>query len=64
MNRDDFLSLLNSNQLSNAACLGYVIKACKALDYSEKEISELLETLNTMFSNFTIEQAEEEYRDY
>lgn len=49
MNRDDFLSLLNSNQWSNAACLGYVIKACKALDYSENEISELIETLNTEY---------------
>ena len=42
MKRDDFFQLLTSEQWSNAACMGYVIKACKSLDYSEKEISALL----------------------
>ena len=64
MNRDDFFNLLCANQWSNAACMGYAIKACKALDYSEKEISEFVITLNAMFSNFTLEEAEEEYRNY
>ena len=64
MNRDDFCNLLNINQWSNAACMGYVIKACKYLDYSVVEISRLLEMLNTMFSNFTVEEAAEEYRNY
>ena len=64
MNRDDFLNLLCANQWSNAACMGYAIKACKALDYSEKEISEFVTALNAMFSNFTLEEAEEEYRNY
>ena len=44
--------------------MGYAIKACKALNYSEKEISEFVTTLNAMFSNFTLEEAEEEYRNY
>ena len=44
--------------------MGYVIKACKYLDYSVVEISRLLEMLNTMFSNFTVEEAAEEYRNY
>ncbi len=44
--------------------MGYVIKACKSLDYSEKEISALLQALNMMFSNFTLEEAEKEYRSY
>ena len=56
--------MLATNQWSNAACMGYAIKACKALDYSEKEISEFVITLNAMFSNFTPEEAEEEYRNY
>lgn len=64
MNRDDFFSLLCANQWSNAACMGYVIKTCKVLNYSEKEISEFVTTLNAMFSNFTLEEAEEEYRNY
>lgn len=64
MNRDDFFNLLCANQWSNAACMGYAIKACKALDYSEKEISEFVTALNAMFSNFTLEEAEEEYRNY
>lgn len=64
MNRDDFFNLLCANQWSNTACMGYAIKACKALNYSEKEISEFVTTLNAMFSNFTLEEAEEEYRNY
>ena len=44
--------------------MGYVIKACKRLDYSAEEISQLLKMLNTMFSNYTVEEAEEEYRNY
>ena len=64
MNRDDFFNLLCANQWSNAACMGYAIKTCKALNYSEKEISEFVITLNAMFSNFTLEEAEEEYRNY
>lgn len=64
MNRDDFFNLLCANQWSNAACMGYAIKTSKALNYSEKEISEFVTTLNAMFSNFTLEEAEEEYRNY
>ena len=64
MNRDDFFNLLNADQWSNAACIGYVILACKRLDYSTEEISRLLEMLNTMFSIFTVEEAAEEYRNY
>ena len=64
MKRDDFFKLLTSEQWSNASCMGYVIKACKSLDYSDKEISALLQALNMMFSNFTFEEAEEEYRSY
>lgn len=64
MNRDDYFNLLCANQWSNTACMGYAIKTCKALNYSEKEISEFVTTLNAMFSNFTLEEAEEEYRDY
>ena len=64
MNRDDFFKLLTSGQWSSAACMGYVIKACKSLEYSDKEISELLQALNMMFSNFTLDEAEEEYRSY
>ena len=62
MNRDDFLKLLSANQWSNAACMGYAIKTCKALGYSDREVNIFVETLSAMFSNFTVEEAEEEYR--
>ena len=45
MNRDDFLILLSANQWSNAACIGYAIKTCKALDYSDKEINTFINTI-------------------
>ena len=64
MNRDVFLNWISINQWSNAACIGYAIKTCKALDYSDKEINAFVNTLNAMFSNFTLEEAEEEYRRY
>ena len=64
MNRDDFMHLLNADQWSNAACIGYAIKTCKVLDYSDKEINAFINTLSAMFSNFTLEEAEEEYRRY
>ena len=64
MNRDDFFNLLSADQWSNAACAGYAIKTCKALNYSEKEINAFVATLNAMFSNFTPEEAEEAYRNY
>ena len=62
MNRDDFLNWISINQWSNAACIGYAIKTCKVLDYSDKEINTFINTINAMFSNFTLEEAEEEYR--
>lgn len=64
MNKNDFLSLMGTDYWSNTACMGYVIKACKNLDYSEEEISTLLETISAMFSNFTIEEAEREYIEF
>ena len=64
MNRDDFFNLLSASQWSNSACMGYAIKTCKALGYSDKEINAFLDTLSAMFSNFTTEEAEEEYRNH
>ena len=64
MNRDDFLNWISINQWSNTACIGYAIKTCKVLDYSDKEINAFINTLSAMFSNFTLEEAEEEYRRY
>ena len=64
MNRDDFLNWISINKWSNAACIGYAIKTCKVLDYSDKEINAFINTLSAMFSNVTLEEAEEEYRRY
>lgn len=64
MNKNDFLSLIGTEHWSNTACMGYVIKACKSLNYSREEISIFLGTISAMFSNFTIEQAESEYIEF
>ena len=56
--------LFSENRWSNAACKGYAIKACQALSYTEEQIAELLKMLDCMFSNHTIEEAEELYREY
>lgn len=64
MDRDDFLKLFAEDRWSNAACMGYVIKACQASGYPDAEISELLKALNTVFSNFTLEEAKRIYMDF
>lgn len=64
MDHDDFLKPIAEDRWSNAACMGYVIKACQASGYPDEEISELLKALNTMFSNFTLEEAKSIYMDY
>ena len=62
MNRDEFFYLLGDDHWSNTACIGYAVKTCKALNYSKNEIDAFVTILNAMFSNFTLEEAEEEYR--
>lgn len=60
---EDLLFLMDGDRWSNAACKGYVIKACRALDYTDEQTSALLQTLDTMFSTCTVEEAEKIYRE-
>ena len=64
MDRNELLGMLGSVGWSNSACMGYVIQACRALDYPESEISALLKALKAMFSNHSVEEAEQTYRDF
>lgn len=56
--------LLLEGGWSNAACKGYVIKACRALRYTKEQTDDLLEMLDCMFSNYSVNEAEETYREY
>lgn len=56
-------ALLGSDTWSNAACCGYVLLACKKLGYNKQESRNLLEAVNAMFENYTIQQAEKVYYD-
>lgn len=56
-------ALLGSDTWSNAACCGYVLLACKRLGYNKQESRNLLEAVNAMFENYTIQQAEKVYYD-
>lgn len=60
----NLVQLLCEEQWSNNACCGYVLIACKALGYSEKQINELLSALNDAFSNYSVECAKEKYLNY
>ncbi len=56
--------LLSGDGWSNAACKGYVIRACRALSYTDEQTAALLEMLDGIFSNYTVDEAEETYREY
>ena len=46
---------------NNAACLGYTLKALKALNYSENEIEKILSEMGKQFDYLSIEDAAELY---
>ena len=46
---------------SNNACLGYAIRAAKALKMTEKQIKDLVNEMKYCFDMRTIEEAKEEY---
>jgi len=53
--------LLNSDEWSNAACCGYAILAGKSLGYTKQEMQKLLAAFDTVFSNYTLQEAEARY---
>ena len=56
--------LFGGDRWSNAACKGYAIKACQALSYTDEQTAEFLKMLDCMFSNYTVDEAEETYREF
>ena len=64
MSRDDYLKLIGGEGWSNAACMGYVIHACRTLELPDEEIMDLLRALRSAFTNLTTAEAEQIYLDY
>lgn len=56
----EIFDLLQENW-SNNACLGYALKALKALNYSENEIKRILTTIESQFDLLSVEDAAELY---
>lgn len=53
--------VLKNDMWSNAACSGYVILACKNLRYTKAESKKILEALDVVFSNYTLQEAEKRF---
>ena len=53
---------LLQEKLSNDACLGYALKALKALGYSENEIEKILNEMEKQFDFLSTEEAAELYK--
>lgn len=64
MSHDDYLKLIGGEGWSNAACMGYVIHACRTLELPDDEIISLLNALRSAFTNLTVAEAERVYMDY
>ena len=64
MSQKDMLHYLCDEQWSNAACSGYLIFTCEYLGYSEKQIGNLLNSMQDTFGNRTIEQAKKKFYNY
>lgn len=60
----DILRLLCNEQWSNAACCGYLIKACETLDYSREQINALLIAMKAAFEQFSTDKAKDVYIRY
>ena len=61
--KEDILSYMSNEQWSNAACCGYMIMACENIGYSKAQIETLLDSMQNMFNQKTVEQAEKKYYD-
>lgn len=46
---------------SNAACYGYVIKACEKIGLSECDMKKIIKQLKLMFEKYTVEEAKKIY---
>lgn len=58
----EMLKSLCFESWSNEACLGYVLLACRMLEYRQEEMQELLAGVNLAFDNYSLEQAQKKYR--
>ena len=64
MLHDDYLKLVDGEGWSNAACMGYLIHACRTLELPDDEIISLLNALRSAFTNLSVAEAEQVYMDY
>ena len=53
-----------SNGRTHLACCGYLIRACKSLDYSRTQTDKLLSAMEAAFEQYSIEQAKNIYMKY
>lgn len=63
MNKQEITDLF-SEQWSNAACCGYVIRACKSINLDKATTDHILKGLQDAFEAVTVEQAEKIYCDF
>jgi len=63
MSKTEFMELVKSlsEEWSNDACRGYLILACKKLNYSKKQTQELLDAMKIAFDWTSVKEAEEIY---
>lgn len=64
MSHDAYLKRIGGEGWSNAACMGYLIHACRTLELPDEEIMDLLRALRSAFTNLTVAEAEQVYMDY
>ena len=58
------LTSLCDDQWSNTTCCGYMIFTCENLGYSKEQIKLLLNSMDTIFNNKTVEQAKQKYYSF
>lgn len=58
-------TLLEQTEIwTNEACRGYVIKALERMEKPKEEIEKVLSSLNAAFDDFSIEEAEQTWRNF
>lgn len=56
--------LEQTNIWTNEACRGYVIKALERMEKPKEEITKVISSLNAVFDELSIEEAEQAWRSF
>lgn len=64
MVKEDFLNLIKIEEWSNSACLGYAILACRNIGFTESEVADFIDMMNSVFGNYSTVEAEKVYLDF